>query len=67
MDNKVKDMLDHARADAQELHGKISDAAAKRDGAIKADVEAAAQKAKAVTEFVKGSIGAQNAATKDAP
>ena len=67
MDNKVKDMLDHVRADAQELHEKISDAAAKRNGAVKADVEAAAQKAKAVTEFIKGSIGAQNEATKDAP
>jgi hypothetical protein len=65
MDSKMKDALDHVRAEAQELHGKISDAAAKRGGAIKADVEAVAQKAKAVTESIKGSIGAQNAATKE--
>jgi hypothetical protein len=64
MGNKVKDALDQLRADTQELHGKISDAAAKRGGAIKADLEAVSQKAKAVRESVKGSIGAQHEATK---
>jgi len=56
--------LDRVRAAAQELHGAISDAAAKRSGAIKSDLEAVGQKAKAVTESVKASVDAQNEATK---
>ena len=64
VDTKVKDALDHVRASAQELHAAISDAAAKRGGAIKSDLEAVGQKAKAVEESVNGSIGAQNEATK---
>lgn len=63
-DPKIKDALDHIRAAAQELHGAISDAAAKRDGATKADLEAFAQKAKSVAESVKGSIGTQQEAAK---
>jgi fructose-specific phosphotransferase system component IIB len=62
--SKVKDALDHVRAGAQELHGAISDAAAKRGGAVKADLEAVPQKAKAITDSIKGSIGTQNEATK---
>ena len=65
MDTNVKDSLDHVRAATQELHGAISDAAAKRGGVMKADLEALAQKAKAATESAKGSISTQNdAATK---
>jgi hypothetical protein len=56
--------LDQIRAAAQALHGAISDAAAKRGGAIKADLEGVGQKAKSVAESVKASIGAQNEATK---
>jgi hypothetical protein len=63
-ENKVKDALDHIRAAAQELHGAISDAAAKSGGAIKHDLEAIPQKAKAVAESVKGSMNAQNEAAK---
>lgn len=63
-DAKVKDALDHVRASAQELHGAISDATAKRGGALKTDLEAASQKAKAVTDSLKSSIGAQTEATK---
>jgi len=63
-DNKGKDALGHVRAGAQELHGAISDAAAKRGGAIKADIEAIPQKAKAITESIKGSLGTQNEAAK---
>jgi fructose-specific phosphotransferase system component IIB len=63
-DSKVKDALDHVRADAQDLHRKISDAAVKRGGAIKTDLEDLSQKAKAVRESIKGSIGTQNEATK---
>ena len=61
---KVKDALDHVRAAVQELHGAVSDAAAKRGAATKADLEVVAQKAKAVTESLKGSIGAQHQAVK---
>jgi len=56
--------LDQVRAAAQQMHAAISDAAAKRGGAIKADLEAAGQKAKSVAESVKASISAQNEATK---
>ena len=56
--------LDQIRATAQKLHAAISDAAAKRGGAIKADLEAVGQKAKSVTDSVKATIGAQNDATK---
>ena len=56
--------LDQVRAAAQKLHGAISDAAANRSGAVKSDIEAVGQKAKAVTESVKASIGAQNETTK---
>ncbi len=64
MDTNIKDSLDHVRAATQELHGAISDAMAKRGGATKADLEAFAQKAKAVTESAKGSIGTQHEAAK---
>jgi len=64
MDTNVKDSLDHVRAATQELHGAISDAAAKRGGVMKADLEALAQKAKAATESAKGSISTQNDAAK---
>ncbi|MGO9931698.1 MAG: hypothetical protein ACLPV8_07785 [Steroidobacteraceae bacterium] len=56
--------LDHVRAAAQALHGAISDAAARRGGALKADIEAVGQTAKAVTESVKASMGLQNEVTK---
>ncbi|HUL10657.1 MAG TPA: hypothetical protein VLU73_00575 [Methylococcaceae bacterium] len=64
MDTKVKDALDHIRASTQELHKAISDAAAKRGGALKADLEVVPQKAKAITESIKGSIDTQNEAIK---
>ena len=64
MDTNVKDALDHIRAATQELHGAISDAAAKRGGVAKADLEALAQKAKAATESAKGSLSTQHDAAK---
>ncbi len=64
IDTNIKDALDQVRAATQELHGVLSDAAAKRGGATKADLEALAQKAKAVTESAKGSLNAQNEAAK---
>jgi uncharacterized protein YjbJ (UPF0337 family) len=64
MDTNVKDALDHIRGATQELHGAISDAAAKRGGATKADLEALVQKAKGVAESAKGSISTQHDAAK---
>ena len=60
----VKDAVDKARAAAQELHRAISDAAAKRGGAAKADLEAVPQMAKAAIESVKSSVAGQNEAAK---
>lgn len=60
----VKDALDHARAAAQELHGALTDAAAKRGGAIKAELQAVPLKATAITESIKSSVSKQNAAAK---
>jgi hypothetical protein len=64
IDTNIKDSLDHVRAATQELHGAISDAAAKRGGATKADLEAFAQKAKAAAESAKGSLSTQHDAAK---
>ncbi len=64
MDTNVKDALDHIRAATQELHGAMSDAAAKRGGVAKADLEVLAQKAKAATESAKGSLSTQQEAAK---
>jgi hypothetical protein len=59
-ETNVKDAVDKARAAAQELHRAISDAAAKRGGAAKADLEAVPQMAKAAIESIKGSVASQN-------
>jgi fructose-specific phosphotransferase system component IIB len=64
VDKKVKDALARIRAGEQELHKALSDAAAKRGGATKADLEAIPQKAKAVAESLKGAVGTQNEAAK---
>lgn len=63
-DTKVKDAVDKARAAAQELHRAISDAAAKRGGAAKADLEAVPQMARAAIGSIKGSAAAQNGVAK---
>ncbi|HVN32129.1 MAG TPA: hypothetical protein VMT45_09075 [Thermoanaerobaculaceae bacterium] len=63
-DPKIKDSLNQARAAAQELHGAISDAAAKRGGAMKADLETVPQKAKVIMESIRSSLGTQEDATK---
>ena len=61
---RIKVALDHARAAAQELHGALSDAVAKRGGAIKGDLESVPLKAKAVVDSIGKSMSAQNAAAK---
>ncbi len=63
-DTNVKDAVDKTRAAAQELHRAISDAAAKRGGAVKADLQAVPQMAKAAVDSIKGSMGAQIEAAK---
>jgi hypothetical protein len=63
-DTNVKDAVDKARAAAQELHRAISDAAAKRGGAAKADLQAVPQMAKAAIESIKGSATAQSDVAK---
>ena len=63
-DTQVKDAVDQARTAAQELHKAISDAAAKRGGAAKADLEAVPLKAKAAIDSIKGSVAAQNEVAK---
>lgn len=64
MSTRMNTDLDRIRAQAQQLHGTISDAAARSTGPLKADLEAAGQKAKAVTASVKASITAQNEAAQ---
>jgi hypothetical protein len=60
----IHDALNHVRTAAQELHGAISDAAAKQGGATKADLEAFAQKARTVAESAKDSAKAEHEAVK---
>ena len=61
---EVKEALDHVRTATQQLHGAISDAVAKRGGALKADLAAVPQRAKAVSDILKGSMRSQNEAAK---
>jgi hypothetical protein len=63
-ETQVKDAVDHVRTSAQELYKAISDAAAKRGGAAKADLEAVPMKAKAAIDSIKGSVATQNADAK---
>jgi hypothetical protein len=62
--SRVKDALDDVRSAAQELHGALSDAVAKRGGAIKGDLESVPLKAKAIADSIGSSLVAQDAATK---
>jgi hypothetical protein len=70
-DTQVKDAVDQDRSATQQLlHKAISDAAAKRGGAVKADLQAVPQMAKAAADSIKGSMAAQNDACgspKDRP
>ena len=64
MNPKANEALDHIRAAAQELHGALSDAAAKQGGAIKADLEALQKMAGAAAESIKKAMDGQNEVTK---
>jgi len=63
-DTEVKDAVDQVRSATQQLYKAISDAAAKRGGAVKADLQAVPQMAKAAVDSIKGSMPAQNEAAK---
>ena len=63
-DTQVKDAVDQVRSATQQLHKTISDAAAKRGGAAKADLQAVPQMAKAAIDSIKGSMPAQNEVAK---
>jgi hypothetical protein len=63
-DTQVKGAVDQVRSATQQLHKAISDAAAKRGGAVKADLQAVPQMAKAAVDSIKGSMPAQNEAAK---
>src|SRR4029077_3963207 len=63
-DTEVKDAVDQVRSATQQLHKAISDAAAKRGGAVRADLQAVQQQAKAAIESIKSSVAGQNEAAK---
>src|SRR5258708_25695426 len=63
-DTQVKDAIDQVRSATQQLHKTISDAAAKRGGAVKGDLHAVPQMAKAAADSIKGSMATQNAPAK---
>ena len=63
-DTQVKDAVDQVRSATQQLHTAISDAAAKRGGAAKADLEAVPQMAKAAIDSIKSAVATENAAAK---
>ena len=63
-DTQVKDAVDHVRSATQQLHKAISDAAAKRGGAVTADLQAVPQMAKAAVDSTRGSMAAQNEAAR---
>ena len=63
-DTQVKDAVDQVRSATQQLHKAISDAAAKRGGAVKADLQAVPQMAKAAIDSIKGSMANQNDVAK---
>ena len=59
LETKAKDAIDNLRSAAQDLHKQISDAAAKRSGATKADIAALTEKARSVAQLAKASIDTQ--------
>ena len=63
-DTQVKDAVDQVRSATQQLHKAISDAAAKKGGAAKADLQAVPQMAKAAADSIKGSMASQNDVAK---
>jgi hypothetical protein len=63
-DTEIKDAIDQVRSATQQLHKAISDAGAKRGGAVTADLQAVPQMAKAAVDSIRGSMAAQNEAAR---
>jgi len=63
-DPEVRDAVDQVRSATLRLHKAISDAAAKRGGAVKADLQAVPQMVKAAVDSIRGSMAAQNEAAR---
>ena len=63
---EVSVALDHARAAAQDLHAALTDAVARRGGAIKEDLDALPAKARAIVDSISRSAATQNDVTKKA-
>jgi hypothetical protein len=63
-DTEIKDAIDQVRSATHQLHKAISDAAAKRGGAVTADLQAVPQMAKAAVDSIRGSMAAQNEAAR---
>jgi hypothetical protein len=63
-DAASSDSFDRIRAAAQELHGAISDAAAKHGQAVKDHLEAIPRRATALTESVKAAVDVRTEITK---
>ena len=61
---RVKDALEQARAAAQELHRVLSDAAVRRAGAVKADLEAIPPQARALAASLAKSLDSEGDAAK---
>ncbi len=61
---RVKDALAQARAAAQELHRALSDAAARKTGAVKADLDAIPQQARALAASLAKSLDSEGDAAK---
>jgi hypothetical protein len=63
-DTKTTDPLSKARAAAQELHATLSDAASRRGGAAKADLEAVQEKTRTLIESLKTSVSPKDEAAR---
>ena len=63
-ETKATDPLSKARAAAQDLHAALSDAASKRGGAAKADLEAVQAKTRTLIDSLKTSVSTQDEAAR---
>ena len=63
-ETRVHDALDNMRSAAQGLHQSISNAAAKRGGALKSDLEDISKKTKTVMDSIKSSMTGENEVAK---
>jgi len=64
MAETTTDPLSKARAAAQDLHATLSDAASRRSGAAKADLEAVQAKTRTLIDSLKTSVSAKDEAAR---